>query len=218
MAKEFKKSFMHRTRKKLVDMVHTGEYTKDTTTGWTKKEQVREIGDTWEDEFNRYEQRKGYVLKTSKNSEAFQEVRDYLQKQNTCNNEKCKTVKKSQTDKKLIKKSGYCLNCTVEREHEIRVAGLWSEYENYKIWTRMIVDGKLRLEQIRQAHDELKQQHEYVNEDGTLDVWVMPQPVEEVKAGMIELITNGTEEIKEIELLREEAFNKLKEQNFEHYI
>ena len=39
MGKEFKRKFMHPTRRKLVDMVNTGEYAKNTQVGWSKKEE-----------------------------------------------------------------------------------------------------------------------------------------------------------------------------------
>ena len=56
--------------------------------------------------------------------------------------------KKSKTDKdlKFIQSGGFCMECTVDKEHEIRTAGLWEEYQNYKIWTKMIVYGKTKLE------------------------------------------------------------------------
>ena len=37
MGKEFKRKYMHPTRRKLVDMVKTGEYDKNTTIGYTKQ-------------------------------------------------------------------------------------------------------------------------------------------------------------------------------------
>ena len=71
MGKEFKKKYMHPTRRKLVDMVETGKYDKNTTIGYTKSKEVRNIGDVWEDEHNKYEQKDGYILKTGKNSDSF---------------------------------------------------------------------------------------------------------------------------------------------------
>ena len=41
MGKEFKKKYMHPTRRKLVDMVETGKYDKNTTIGYTKAKEVR---------------------------------------------------------------------------------------------------------------------------------------------------------------------------------
>ena len=52
MAKEFNKKYMHPTRRKLVDMVLTGEYNKNThfSLSDVKKPEIkREVGDIWED-------------------------------------------------------------------------------------------------------------------------------------------------------------------------
>ena len=78
MGKEFKKKFMHPTRRKLVDMVNTGEYDKNTQIGWSKKKEQRKVGDIWEDDHYRYEKKEGYILKQGKNSGAFENIRKYL--------------------------------------------------------------------------------------------------------------------------------------------
>lgn len=218
MAKKFQKKYMHPTRRKLVDMIQTGKYETNTSIGWNKKTETHEIGDVWVDEHNRYEQKDGYILKTSKNSEAFQEIRDYIQGQNKCRNTECKRIKKSKNDRKLIQKTGYCIDCLAVIETEIKLKGIWQEYQNYRIWTRMIVHGKIKLEQIQQAHDEAKQVYDFVNEDGTLEKWTMPQSVEDVKADMLKMIESGKEELKEIEIKRNEVFEILKNQNYEHFL
>ena len=95
MGKEFNKKYMHPTRRKLVDMIYTGEYDKSTQIGYDKVQETRNIGDIWEDEHHRYEKKDGYILKTGKNSEAFSEVRKYLNEKQQCSNKDCKTIKKS---------------------------------------------------------------------------------------------------------------------------
>lgn len=219
MGKEFKKKYMHPTRRKLVDMVETGEYDKNTTIGYTKQEESRKVGDVWEDKHNRYEKKEGYVLKTGKNSEAFQEIRKYLEKQSKCNNSDCKTIKKSDKDLKFIKNGGFCMNCTIEREHEIKVAGVWQEYNDYKVWTRMIVYGKTKIEAYKQSIDELREEYEIVGSDGKVtETWKLPKSIEETKKDIQELISFGEDEIKELEEKRQIAFDVLKEKNYEHYI
>ena len=219
MGKEFKKKYMHPTRRKLVDMVETGEYDKNTTIGYTKKEESRKVGDVWEDKHNRYEKKEGYVLKTCKNSEAFQEIRKYLEKQSKCNNSDCKTIKKSDKDLKFIKNGGFCMDCTIEREHEIKVAGVWQEYNDYKVWTRMIVYGNTKVEAYKQSIDELKEEYEMVGSDGKVtETWKLPKSIEETKKDIQELISFGEGEIKELEEKRQKAFDVLKEKNYEHYI
>lgn len=219
MAKEFSKKYMHPTRRKLVDMVHTGEYEKDLSVGYREKKEhiIRKVGDKWEDERFVYEQKDGYVTKSGKNSEVFTNIRKWLKEKEECKCGKdCKTKFKSQKDKKLIVKTGYCINCLAEIETEIRLAGLWEDYQNYRIWSKMIIEGKNKLEQVRQAVSELKQEYEYVNSDGSADKWVMEQPIEEVRNGMLEFIKNGEKEVQDLIEKRDLAFERIKEKNYEH--
>ena len=218
MGKEFKRKYMHPTRRKLVDMVNTGKYDKNTVVGYTKAKETHKVGDVWEDEHNRYEQKEGYILKTGKNSEALQEIRKYLEEKSKCKNPECKTIKKSEKDLKLITKGGFCINCTAERETKLRTAGVWKEYQDYKVWTNMIVYGKQKLEQLKQSIDEIKPYYEYINEDGTSEKWNLPKSVEETKSEIQEMIDYGENEIKELEEKRNTAFSILKEKNYEHYI
>ena len=218
MKKEFKKSYMHPTRRKLVEMIYTGEYDADTKVGWDKDQIQRNVGDIWEDEFHKYEKKEGYIMKTSKNSDALQEIRDFVQKSNECKNSKCQTIKLTNTHKKLIQKTGYCANCLAEIEHQFRVNDVWKEYEDYKIFTRMIIDAKWKLEQIQQAQGEVKQTTEYINEDGSLETWTLPYNVDELKKEMTEFIENSKKELEELEKLRNEAFDIIKSKNLEHYL
>ena len=219
MGKEFKKKYMHPTRRKLVDMVETGEYDKNTTLGYTKKEETRQVGDVWEDEHNKYEKKEGYTLKTGKNHEALQEIRNFIKEKSTCKSLECKTIKKTKADIEFIKNNGFCVNCTSDREHRIRTSGLWVEYQNYKVWTKMIVHGKAKLESYKQSIDELKEQYELIGSDGKVtETWKLPKSIDEVKAEIQELIDYGENEIKELEVKREKAFDILREKNYEHYL
>jgi hypothetical protein len=199
-------------------MIYTGEYDKSTQIGYDKAQETRNVGDVWEDQHHRYEKKEGYILKTGKNSEALQEIRDYIAKKSECKNPECKTIRKSEKDRKMIQQVGYCLNCNVDREHGIRVSGFWEQYENYRMSTKMIVYGKQKLEELKQSLDEVKPYYEYINEDGTTERWELPQSVEETKADIQNLIEIGTKEIQELEKVRNEAFDILKENNLEHYL
>lgn len=219
MGKEFKKKYMHPTRRKLVDMVQTGQYDKNTTIGYTKAEETRNVGDVWEDEHHKYEKKEGYILKTGKNSEALQEIRKYIEEKSKCKNPDCQTHKKTIKDKKIIEKTGYCLNCTVDNEHKIRTSGLWKEYEEYRVYTRMIIFGKGKLEAYKQSLDEVKEEYEMIGSDGKIvETWKLPKSVEEVKAEIQELIDNGEKELQEVIDKRKVAFDKLRESNLEHYL
>ena len=218
MSKEFKKKYMHPTRRKLVDMVETGEYDKNTTVGYTKAKETHNVGDKWEDDTHKYEKKEGYTVKTGKNHEAFLKIRKYLQEKNKCQNSTCKTIKKTDNDIRFIQNGGFCMTCTAERETVLRVEGLFVPYQNYKIWTKMIVYGKQKLDELKHSLSEVKKEYEYVNEDGTVEKWKLPKSVDEVKSEIQEMIDIGNKEIEELELKRTEVFDELKEKNYEHYL
>ena len=219
MGKEFQKKYMHPTRRKLVDMVQTGKYDKNATIGYTKAKETRNVGDVWEDETHIYEKKEGYILKTGKNHEQFQEIRKYLEEKSKCKNSECKTIKISKKDKVFIEKGGYCMNCTIDREHEIKSAGVWEEYQNYKVWTRMIIFGKTRLDAYKQSIADLREEYEMHNGEGQItETWQLPKPIEEVRAEINELIEYGEGEIKELEEKRNLVFEKLREVKMEHYL
>ena len=219
MGKEFQKKYMHPTRRKLVDMVQTGKYEKNATIGYEAKRETRKVGDVWEDEHHKYEKKEGYILKTGKNSESFQEIRKYLEEKSKCKNSECKTIKITKKDRTFIQKGGYCMNCTIDREHVIKVSGLWKEYETYKLTTRMIIFGKTKLDELEQSKSDLKEEYEMIGSDGKVtETWKLPKPIEEIRAEIQELIDNGKKEIEALEKDRNEAFEKLREAKMEHYL
>ena len=218
MGKEFQRKYMHPTRRKLVDMVQTGEYDKNTQIGWTKPEEQRKVGEVWEDEWYKYEKKNGYTVKTGKNHEALQEIRTYLNLKKECNNPSCKKVKKTKNDEKLIQKTGYCINCLADIEHNFRGAGIWKEYEDFRIYTRMIVEGKIKLDELKHSLTEVKPYYEFINEDGTTERWNLPKSVDEVKAEIQEIIDNGEIELKDIVQKRNDAFEVIRQHNLEHYL
>ena len=159
MAKEFKRKFMHPTRRKLADMVKTGEYETNQSIGWEAKKTERKVGDVWEDEHYRYEKKEGYTLKEGKNSETFQEIRKYLEEQNNCKNTDCDHVGEfGPTNKKLIRKTGFCIGCNKKMETELRINGVYEDFAKYKMFSNAMADGMLRLDAIEQEIKDLKQE------------------------------------------------------------
>jgi len=220
MAKEFNKKFMHPTRRKLVDMVLTGgEYQKETQisfSGADKKKIKREVGDKWTDDNGRsYEQLEAGKIETSDLTDTMSEVRAYLDKLNSCKSDNCKTIKVSRVDKKMISKTGYCLHCLTLREAQIKYDGLWDEYEDYKIYSNMISYGNDVIAQFKQAYKDAKQTYEVVQEDGTIETWSMERDVNELKAEILLDIVKFEGEIEQATKLRNEAYDKLKNKNYD---
>jgi hypothetical protein len=220
MAKEFNKKFMHPTRRKLVDMVLTGgEYEKNTQisfSGADKQKVKRGVGEKWTDETGKsWEQLEAGKVQTSELGDTMQEVRAYLDKLNSCKSDNCKTIKIGRVDKKLISKTGYCLHCLKIREAKIEFDGLWKEYEDYKIYSNMISYGNDIVAQFKQAYRDAKQTYEVVQEDGKIETWSMERDVEELKAEILLEIVKFEGEIEQATKLRNEAYDKLKDKNYD---
>ena len=220
MAKEFNKKFMHPTRRKLVDMVmHGAEYEKESFisfSGADKEKVKRAVGDKWTDSDGRsWEQLEAGKIETSDLGDTMAEVRAYLDKLNTCKSDNCKTIKPGRVDKKLISKTGYCLHCLTIREAQIKHDGLWEAYEDYKIYSNMIAHGKDVIAQFQQAYNDAKQEYEVVNENGTIEKWSMERDVNEIKAEIMVDIVNFETEVEQVTKLRNEAWEKLKDKNYD---
>jgi len=211
---------MHPTRRKLVDMVmHGAEYEKESFisfSGADKEKVKREVGDKWTDNNGKsWEQLEAGKIQTSELGDTMAEVRAYLDKLNTCKSDNCKTIKVGRVDKKLISKTGYCLHCLTIKEAQIKVDGLWEAYEDYKIFSNMIAHGNDIVAQFKQAYRDSKQTYEVVQEDGKIETWSMERDVEELKAEILLDIIKFEGEIEQATKLRNEAYEKLKDKNYD---
>ena len=220
MAKEFNKKFMHPTRRKLVDMVmHGAEYEKESFisfSGADKEKIKREIGEKWTDDKGKHwEQLEAGKIQTSELGDTMADVRAYLDKLKTCKSDNCKTIKVGRVDKKIISKTGYCLHCLTIRESQIKLDGLWQAYEDYKIFSNMIAYGNDVVAQFKQAYRDSKQTYKVVQEDGKIENWSMERDVEELKAEILLDIVKFEEEIEQATKLRNEAYDKLKDKNYD---
>jgi hypothetical protein len=220
MAKEFNKKFMHPTRRKLVDMVMTGEDYENNTqisfSGADKQIIKRKVGEKWTDDDGKsWEQLEAGKVQTSELGDIMADARAYLDKLNSCKSENCKTIKITRVDKKMISKTGYCLHCVTLKEAQIKYDGLWKEYEDYKMYSNMIAHGKDVIAQFQQAYNDAKQTYEVVQENGTIETWSMERDVNELKAEIMNDIINFEKEIEQVTKLRNEAWEKIKDKNYD---
>ncbi len=198
--KEFKKNLMHKTRRELVDFVFRGE-DPSKSFGYEKSNPhiKREIGEKWEDEFYQYEQKEGFVLKTGKNHEAFQSAREFLREKEKCSNASCQKETYGANDKNLIRESGYCIDCNVEMDAEANRLELFEEYKNFRLFKRAIAKASEARKQIEDGIKELRPYYEQVLEDGKIEVWHLPKPMDEMRADMELEIANIDKGLKELE-------------------
>jgi len=200
MAKEFRKDLMHKTRRELVDFVFRGE-DPSKAFGYEKSNPhiKREVGEVWEDDIYRYEQKEGFVLKTGKNHEAFQSAREFLREKDNCKNPECSKQKYGPNDKILIKESGFCIDCNIEMDTEAEKLNIHDDYKNYRLFGRAIDMAKEAKTQIEDGIKELKPHYEQVLEDGRIEIWHLPKPIDEMKAEMEEEIANIEKGLSELE-------------------
>ena len=79
----------------------------------------------------------------------------------------------------------------------------------------MIAYGKDVVSQFQQAYNDAKQEYQMVQEDGTIEKWSMERDVNELKAEILTDITRFEEEIQQAIKLRNEAWDKLKDKNYD---
>ena len=219
-SKKFSRKFMHPTRRKLADMVQTGEYAKNTQIAFSdikEEETKRKVGDIWNDsEGNVWEQKDFGKVKSSKMSNVMSELRKHIESLHQCKADDCDVSGKfSNSDKKLISKTGYCAGCLAKRELIIKQDGLWESYEEYRIYSNMADYGTDVIEKWNQALSEVGNVHEYVNDNGSVEKWQSNDDVQTLKAQIETDIENGKNELTEVIVKRNSAYEKLKHKNYE---
>jgi hypothetical protein len=147
--------------------------------------EYHEVGDIWEEtdaHGNTYvvEQRDGFRIRKTKNSDLFQSVRDELHAFPNCRKETCTCIGTHHLDQKMRKLHGMCFDCVIEMEHELKKEGKFEEYERNKIrenalaWLR---DAERDVELLKQAYTQVQQ---FVsNSDGQIEHWSAKMTPEE---------------------------------------
>jgi hemerythrin-like domain-containing protein len=178
-----------------------------------KKSEHHIVGDTWEETDATgvtyvIEQRDGFRVRKTKNSEIFQSIREEMRSFPNCRKETCTCIKANSVDEKMRKIHGMCGDCVIDMEHEMRKAGTYEEYEKNKIrenalaWLR---NAERDVELLKQAYT---QASEFVtNADGETESWgakMTPEEFEETVQKQFERFKenflnklNGVEETNE---------------------
>lgn len=172
-----KKTWIHPSRKKILDTMK-GIDSGNATIGWEAKKVKREVGDRWTDANGKeWEQHEGFIAAVTQ----YDEARAYLDELNTCKAKECKTFKVTAAHKKMIKKTGYCIDCLVEREAKIREAGLYQNYEFWKLNSNTLGQMQEDLKQFEQARKDAETVPSFVNADGSIEKWSFDGDMEKVK-------------------------------------
>jgi len=183
----------HKSRKLIIDTVFGRTDNNQRVFGYEKEaEQKRKVGERWTDkEGKEWEQQDGFISSVSQ----MESVRKFLDKLSNCSSEDCKTIKYSVADKKLIRKTGKCVDCLQKEEVILKNDGTWPFYEDYKITNNKLAYVRDLKDQYQNAYDGLKQQIEMVGEDGRIEKWTWDIDIEQVKKDLKQDIDGAFEAI-----------------------
>ena len=169
---------------KAVNQMIRGEHRTQTrkSKGYEKKSIERLIGDSWfDDNGQKWIQKSGYKVKVGK----LTDIRKII------DNSVCPKCDKSATrwDKQFISSEGKCHDCIVKEETLMHCEGYVKNEAIYENWEREKIKNNVNsfLKDAAKDVEMLKQQFtkaEYVNSNGTVDKWVLPESVDSIEQGL----------------------------------
>lgn len=150
-----------------------------------KKSEYHKIGDIWEEidasgVVYIIEQRDGFRIKKTKNSDVFQSIREELRAFPNCRKDVCTCIGTHPLDQKMRGIHGMCFDCVIEMEHDMKKAGTFDEYarnkvkENALAWLR---DAERDVELLKQTYTQASQF--VTNTDGETESWAAKMTSEE---------------------------------------
>jgi hypothetical protein len=208
---EEKSKGMHKSRKLIIDTVFGRQDNTQRVFGYEGEAvQKREVGEKWtDDDGKEWEQKEGYVSAVSK----MDDVRQFLQKLTTCQSENCKTIKYSRADKKLVVKTGMCIDCLQKFERKLKDDGTYPFYEDYKITLNKLSYIREFKQKCEDSLSSLKKDFQIVTEDGKIENWAWEIDLEQVKKDLKSDIDNSYEAIELLIQRKRDLEEKLLELN-----
>jgi hypothetical protein len=149
-----------------------------------KKNERHEIGDTWEETDSTgnifvIEQKDGFRIRKTKNSEIFQELRDDLKSFPNCRKEICTCPGTHRLDKKMQVIHKMCFDCVIDMEHKMSLAE-YEEYSKNKIRENALAwlaDAERDVAMLKQTYT---QAAKFVtNSEGEIETWAAKMSPEE---------------------------------------
>jgi len=177
-----------------------------------KQHERHEVGDIWEETdpttgiTHIIEQRDGFRVKKTKNSDVLQEIRDAVRSFPNCRKDVCTCTGTHRLDQKMQKIHGMCFDCTIEMEHELKKAGTYEEYEQQKIRDNALAwlaSAERDVVMLKQAYTQASQ---FVSSgNGDVETWTQKMTPEEFEETVQ----------KQFDKFKEEFLNNLNNENKE---
>ena len=151
-----------------------------------KRNERHEVGDVWEETdpisgiTYVIEQREGFRIRKTKNTDVLQQVRDEIRSFPNCRKETCTCSGKHPLDLKMRSVHGMCFDCTIEMEHDLKKSGKYSEYEQNKIRENALAWLKSAERDVELLRETYTTAAKFVsNGDGATETWTAKMTPEE---------------------------------------
>jgi hypothetical protein len=170
-----------------------------------KRNERHEIGDVWEETTSSgttyiVEQRDGFRIRKTKNSDVLQSVRDEIRSFPNCRKETCTCAGTHMLDLKMRGIHGMCFDCVIEMEHEMKTEGTFDEYARSKVRENALAwlqDAERDVEMLKKAYTQVA---EFVtNSEGELETYAARMTPEEFESSVQQ----------EFDKFKEQFLNKL---------
>jgi hypothetical protein len=161
LKKEFQKKDVERLRNLVA-----GKYGEKTTigTGYTKQKEFHEEGDIWEEDGRTWTIKNNIKQNITKLDKAKESI--HLPLFCPC----CDNLMKNKYDKLFYLQYKRCFNCQVDFETELRISGLWEDYQKHII--NSDIDGAINDFKIWIDEEINTSNNSFITEAGDVERWV----------------------------------------------
>jgi len=160
-----KKEFQQKDVQRLRNLM-TGKYGEKASigTGYTKQQEFHEEGDVWEADGRSWTIKNGIKQNITKLDKAKESIN--LPLFCPC----CSNIMKKQNDKLFYLQYKRCFDCQIDFETELKIKGLWNDYEKHII--NSDIDGIINDFNIWIDEEISESNTSYVTEAGDVERWV----------------------------------------------
>ena len=167
MSKEsvLKKEFQEKDVQRLRNLM-TGKHGDRTIigVGYTKVEEFHKEGDIWETDGRKWTIKNGIKQNITKLDEAKKAINMPL----FCPS--CNTLMKKHADKRFYLQFKRCLTCQVDFEAELKLEGLWEEYNN--VFINDNIDNTIKEFEVWFEESLNSSNEDFITEAGDVESWV----------------------------------------------
>jgi hemerythrin-like domain-containing protein len=150
-----------------------------------KRSERHEVGDVWEETDVHgvtyvVEQKDGFRIRKTKNSEIFQSIREEIRSFPNCRKDVCTCTSAHMLDQKMRSVHGMCFDCVIEMEHEMKKDGTFDEYARNKVRENALAwlqDAERDVELLKQAYTQAA--NFISNAEGETETWAAKMTQEE---------------------------------------